>query len=52
MLGVANELFELFITQSGLIHLDPSDTWWDLLANTLGAYLLWTVFTAMRKRQS
>lgn len=44
MLGVANELFELFITQIGLIHLDPSDTWWDLLANTSGAYVLWLMY--------
>ncbi|MCC7357553.1 hypothetical protein IT408_03550 [Candidatus Uhrbacteria bacterium] len=45
MLGVANELFELFISQIGLVNLDPSDTWWDLLANTLGAYTLWFFYS-------
>jgi hypothetical protein len=38
-LGVANELFELAVTKMGLIWIDGSDVWWDLLANTLGAAL-------------
>lgn len=36
-LGVLNELFELVITSLGFVGLNPSDTWWDLLANTFGA---------------
>lgn len=38
-LGVANELLELFMDQTGLIIdlVHRNDTWWDLLANTLGA---------------
>lgn len=43
-LGVANELFELVVTQAGLVNLTPSDTWWDLLANTLGAVLIWLFY--------
>lgn len=38
-LGVANELFELFLNQTGIVVADvhQNDTWWDLTANTLGA---------------
>ena len=50
-LGVANELFELLVVRTGLVRLSYMDTWWDLLANTLGAALFWLgyqVWTAMR----
>jgi hypothetical protein len=40
-LGVANELFEFAVVEAGLVQLSPSDTWWDLLANTSGALALW-----------
>ena len=40
-LGVANEIFELIVVKVGLAHLDASDTWWDLLANTLGAFVIY-----------
>src|SRR3989338_6714019 len=40
-LGIANELFELGVTELKIVNLDPSDTWWDLLANTLGVLLFW-----------
>lgn len=43
-LGVANELFEWLAVQAKLIRLDPSDTWWDLLANTLGALAFWIIY--------
>jgi hypothetical protein len=43
-LGVANELFELAVVKAGLVRLTPSDTWWDLLANTLGALLFWLLY--------
>lgn len=49
-LGVANELFELLVTQLHLAKITPTDTWWDLLANTLGALLVWLVYTIFRKR--
>lgn len=37
-LGVANELLEFGISQAGIMAIDTSDTGWDLLANTSGAY--------------
>lgn len=40
-LGVANELFEFAAVESGFANLDPSDTWWDLLANNLGVLVFW-----------
>lgn len=40
-LGAANELFEFGAVEAGLSDLDPRDTWWDLLANNLGAFLFW-----------
>jgi hypothetical protein len=40
-LGVANELSEFVFTQAGVINLNPSDTWWDLMANTSGAIVFW-----------
>lgn len=36
-LGVANEMFEFFLTKSGLAYVNLKDADWDLLANTLGA---------------
>lgn len=50
-LGVANELFELAVVQLGLARLDGSDTWWDLLANTIGAFILYmpTSFSTARR---
>lgn len=38
MMGVTNELLEFTATKLGIYALDSSDTWWDLLANTAGAY--------------
>lgn len=40
-LGVTNELFELFVSETGLALINGNDTWWDLLANTLGALTFW-----------
>ena len=42
-MGVANELLEFCATKLGLYKLDSSDVWWDLLANTLGAFVLFTI---------
>jgi hypothetical protein len=47
-LGVANELFELLVVQLKLVNLHPSDTWWDLLANTLGALVFWLGYRLVR----
>jgi hypothetical protein len=44
MLGVSNELFELLVSKAHLVFIDPSDTWWDLFANTLGATIVWFAF--------
>jgi hypothetical protein len=41
--GVANELFELFLSQSGIAFIPATDTWWDLLANTSGAATGWII---------
>ena len=43
-LGVASELFEFTTTQLQLTHLNPADTWWDLFANSLGAFSLWLMY--------
>lgn len=43
-LGVLNELFEFFLTASGIVFIPNGDTWWDLLANTVGATLAYIVF--------
>lgn len=51
-LGVANELFEFFIDRTGIFDVIGGDEWWDLLANTLGGFLafsLITLFTELRK---
>jgi hypothetical protein len=47
-LGVANELFELLVVQLKLVNLHPSDTWWDLLANSLGALAFWLGYRIVR----
>lgn len=43
-LGVANELFEMFLNGSGLSQIPSGDTWWDLLANSLGALMFWLCY--------
>lgn len=43
-LGVLNELFELFLNETGLATIPNGDTWWDLLANTVGATLAFIAF--------
>ncbi len=47
-LGVLNELAEFALVQLGLIRLSAIDTWWDLLANTLGALLFWVSYRLVR----
>lgn len=43
-LGVTNELLEFTASQAGIYALDGGDVWWDLAANTSGAYLLFISF--------
>lgn len=38
-IGVANELIEFTLTKLNLTHIGTGDTDWDLLANTLGAFV-------------
>jgi VanZ family protein len=49
-LGVLNELFELFLDQSGIlvVEVHRNDTWWDLTANTLGAFLAYLLALVYR----
>src|SRR3989344_3659475 len=46
-LGVANELFEFAVVETGFASLDPSDTWWDLLTNNMGAFVFFIGYAAM-----
>ena len=39
-LSVASELLEFFLLKSKLMYIDTTDTQWDLLANTLGAFVV------------
>lgn len=50
-LGVANELFEFAVVHVGLARLDPSDTWWDFVANTAGMLAFWVTMAARRLSQ-
>ncbi len=43
-LGVANELWELWVSQFTSIKINALDTWWDMLANTLGAFTFWVLY--------
>jgi hypothetical protein len=49
--GVANELFELLIVKLRIIRISPSDTWWDLLANTLGALVFWLCYRVYKNHR-
>lgn len=40
-LGNANELFELLVVRTGLVHLALTDTNWDIFANSLGALVVY-----------
>lgn len=47
-LGVANKLIEFMLFKSGLMVLDMSDAYWDLFANTLGAFTLYFVILLIK----
>lgn len=40
-LGCVNELFELFIAYTGIVDMTVLDTSWDILANSLGALVVY-----------
>lgn len=40
-LGCVNELFELFIARTGIYDMTLADTNWDILANSLGALVVY-----------
>ncbi len=46
-LGCVNELAELFMVKVGLAHITLDDTNWDILANTLGAAVVWLGWVVM-----
>ena len=43
-LGVINKLLEFGLLKTGLMRLDTSDAYWDLLANTLGAFATYCLY--------
>lgn len=47
-LGVANELFEWLLFESGHMPNGITDTTYDLVANTLGAVTVFLVYTVVR----
>ncbi len=50
MLGVANELAELLLQEVGIHFANSSDTWWDLLANTAGAFAFWVGYRSLKAK--
>ena len=48
-LGVANELFEFFLASTGIMYIPSWDTWWDFLANSLGALTFWLAYKVWQK---
>lgn len=48
-LGVLNELFELFLFKIGVPGVIGGDEWWDLAANTFGAYLAYLIARLTRQ---
>lgn len=51
-LGVLNELFELITTKTGVIIIDGSDVWWDLLANTIGGAVAFAAYEVLRRHRA
>lgn len=52
VLGVANELFELFMLETGITSEPLTDTSWDLLANTIGIVLFYAAYSATKYTKS
>ncbi len=49
-LGAVNELFELLMVRIDISSIPLDDTNWDILANTLGALVVYLVYLAYAKR--
>lgn len=47
--GVLNELFEFALHQTGFLADNGADTWWDLVANTLGASVAFLTARVVRR---
>jgi hypothetical protein len=47
-LGVLNELFEFLLEAVGVPGVWSGDEWWDLLANTVGAFLAYAVIVIFK----
>lgn len=50
-LGVANEMLEFALTQLNIGHISTGDTDWDLLANTLGAFVCYCIYLIVKTVQ-
>lgn len=50
--GAANELFELALNQLGLAQINLQDTNWDILANTVGAYVGYAILVLVQHYQT
>ena len=48
-LGVLNELYELWAHENGIITVPITDASWDLLANTLGALIVFVIYYMMKR---
>ena len=48
-LGCLNELGELLAVELGLVHLTLTDTSWDIVANSLGALIVWVLYTTLTR---
>ena len=48
-LGCLNELGELLAVELGLVHLTLTDTSWDIAANSLGALIVWVLYTTLTR---
>ena len=51
-LGCINELFELLTVKTGLVWLTLDETNWDILANSLGALVVYIGYLLLNGRES
>jgi hypothetical protein len=42
---------EFALNGVGIIHIPSNDTWWDLFANTLGAFSFWIIYRLSSQRR-
>lgn len=50
-LGCVNEIFELFVARTGIVHMTLADTSWDILANSLGALVVYVGYLVYDSRR-